>query len=155
MNQEKSPVRVLTVGMTPAPGGVENFLMAYCSRIDPNRVQFDFLTRYENAAYPEGRNALGKTYVIPRRSEDPVKYYREIRAFFEAHAREYDVIWDDECMFNDMTPLKLAAEYGIPVRIAHSHNPQNTDPSLAGKARGTLHRAQRRTLARYANVLWA
>ena len=155
MNQEKTPVRVLTVGMTPAPGGVENFLMAYCSRIDPNRVQFDFLTRYENAAYPEGRNALGKTYVIPRRSEDPVKYYREIRAFFEAHAREYDVIWDNECMFNDMTPLKLAAEYGIPVRIAHSHNPQNTDPSLAGKARGTLHRAQRRTLARYANVLWA
>ena len=152
---KQAPVRVLVVGMTATAGGVENFLMAYCSRIDPARVRFDFLTRYEDAAYPERRNALGKTYIIPRRSEDPVRYYREIRAFFEQHAKEYDVIWDNECMFNDMTPLKLAAEYGIPVRIAHSHNPQNTDPSLAGKGRGALHRVQRRTLARYANVLWA
>lgn len=153
--EPRKPIRVLTVGMTSTAGGVENFLMTYCGRIDNARVRFDFLSRYEDAAYPDKRREIGKTYVIPRRSEDPVKYYREIRAFFEAHAREYDVIWDNECMFNDMTPLKLAAEYGIPVRIAHSHTPQNMDPSLAGKARGTLHRAQRRSLARYANVLWA
>jgi len=151
----QAPIRVLTVGMTSTAGGVENFLMAYCGRIDKSRVRFDFLTRYEQAAYPEKRREIGNTYVIPRRSDDPMKYYREIRAFFDQHAKEYDVIWDNECMFNDMTPLKLAAEYGIPVRIAHSHTPQNTDPSLAGKARGTLHRAQRRSLARYANVLWA
>ena len=150
MNQ---PLRVLVVGMTNTAGGVENFLMAYCGRIDPKRVRFDFLTRYENAAYPAGRNAIGRTFVIPLRSEGPAKYYRAIRAFFDQHAGEYDVIWDNECMFNDMTPLKLAAEYGIPVRIAHSHNPQNSDPSLAGKGRGALHRAQRRSLARYANVL--
>lgn len=155
MNPERKPVRVLTVGMTATSGGVENFLMSYCAHIDPSRIRFDFLTRYEDAAYPEQRDRLGKTYVIHRRSEDPVKYYREIRAFFETHAKDYDVIWDNECMFNDLTPMKLAAEYGIPVRIAHSHNPQNMDPSLAGKARGTLHRVQRRTLARYANVLWA
>ena len=149
------PINVLVVGMTDTAGGVENFLMACCGRIDPSRVRFDFLTRYENAAYPERRRAIGRTFVIPQRSEDPVRYYREIRSFFEQHAKEYDVIWDNECMFNDMTPLQLAAEYGIPVRIAHSHNPQNTDPSLAGKGRGALHRVQRRTLARYANVLWA
>ena len=58
MNQEQAPVRVLTVGMTATPGGVENFLMAYCGRIDPSRVQFDFLTRYEDAAYAERRKAL-------------------------------------------------------------------------------------------------
>ncbi len=149
------PIRVLVVGMTSTVGGAENFLMAYCGRIDKNRVRFDFLTRYEDAAYPEKRAAIGRTYVIPRRSEGPVKYYREIRAFFEQHAKEYDVIWDNESMFSDMTPLRLAAEYGIPVRIAHSHNPQNMDPSLPGKGRGVLHRIQRRALARSANVLWA
>ena len=155
MEPQTKPIRVLVVGMTRTAGGVENFLMAYCGRIDPKRVKFDFLSRYEDAAYPAQRQAIGRTFVIPRRSEDPVKYYRAIRDFFEQHAKEYDVIWDNECMFNDMTPLKLAAEYGIPVRIAHSHNPQNTDPSLGGKARGTLHRVQRRGLARYANALWA
>ena len=153
--ESRKPVRVLVVGMTSTIGGVENFLMAYCGRIDKKRVRFDFLSRYEDAAYPEKRSEIGQTFVIPRRSEEPVRFYREIRAFFEKHAGDYDVIWDNECLFNDMTPLKLAAEYGIPVRIAHSHNPQNMDPSLAGKGRGVLHRMQRRSMARYANVLWA
>lgn len=149
------PIRVLVVGMTDAAGGVENFLMAYCGRIDPRRVRFDFLTRYEDAVYREQRSEIGKTYVLPMRSKDPVRYYREIRSFFDAHAKEYDIIWDNECMFNDLTPLQLAAEHEIPVRIAHSHNPRNDDPSLAGKGRGILHRGQRRMLSRYANVLWA
>lgn len=150
-----NPIRVLVVGMTSTAGGVENFLMSYLGRIDKRRVQFDFLTRYGDAVYADKRREIGHTYVIPRRSEDPVKYYREIRAFFDQHAKEYDVVWDNECMFNDMTPLQLAAQHEIPVRIAHSHNPQNVDTSLAGKGRGVLHRAQRRSLARYANVLWA
>lgn len=149
------PIRVLVVGMTATVGGIENFLMAYCGRIDKSRVQFDFLTRFADAAYPEKRAAIGSTYVIPCRSEDPVRFYREIRCFFEEHAREYDVIWDNECMFNDMTPLKLASEFGIPVRIAHSHNPQNMDLSLRGRGQEVLHRTQRTALSRWANVLWA
>lgn len=149
------PIRVLTVGMTDTAGGVENFLMTCCGQIDPSRVRFDFLTRYEHAAYPERRRALGQTYHVPMRNGDWRRYRRELRAFFARHAREYDVIWDNECMFNDLLPLRLAAEYGIPVRIAHSHNPQNVDPSLSGKSKGAAHRVQRRTLSRYANVLWA
>lgn len=149
------PIRVLVVGMTATVGGIENFLMTYCSRIDRSRVQFDFLTRFEDAAYPEKRDAIGKTYVIPRRSEDPVRFYREIRRFFREHGSEYDVLWDNECMFNDMTPLKLAAEAGIPVRIAHSHNPQNMDLSLRGRGQEILHRTQRSRLSRFATVIWA
>ncbi len=150
-----APIRVLVVGMTSTAGGVENFLMAYCGRIDKRRVRFDFLTRYPDAVYPEQRDAIGKTYVIPQRHEGPMKFYEAIHAFFEDHAGEYDVIWDNECMFNDMTPLQLAAEYGIPVRIAHSHNPQNQDVSARGRAMELLHRMQRRTMVWYANVLWA
>ena len=149
------PIRVLVVGMTATVGGIENFLMAYCGRIDKRRVQFDFLTRFADAAYPEKREAIGRTYVIPCRSEDPVRFYQEIRRFFEEHGREYDVIWDNECMFNDMTPLKLAREFGIPLRIAHSHNTQNMDLSLRGRGQEVLHRTQRTALSRWANVLWA
>lgn len=149
------PLRVLVVGMTSTVGGIENFLMAYCGRIDRERIRFDFLTRFDDAAYPQQRAAIGRTYTVTRRSKDPMKYYQEIRAFFEQHGREYDVIWDNECMFNDMTPLKLAAEHGIPVRIAHSHNPQNMDPTVRGRGQELLHRLQRRRLGRWANVLWA
>ena len=150
-----APIRVLVVGMTATVGGIENFLMAYCGRMDKARVRFDFLTRFADAAYPEKRETIGKTYVIPRRSEDPVGFYEQIHAFFAAHAGEYDVIWDNECMFNDMTPLQLAAEYGIPVRIAHSHNPKNMNVTPRGRAMELLHRTQRRMLGWYANNLWA
>ena len=149
------PIRVLVVGMTDTVGGIENFLMSYLEHMDPSRIRFDFLTRFAGAVYPERRAAIGQTFVVPKRSESPVRYYREIRAFFARHAREYDVIWDNECMFNDMTPLKLAAKYGIPVRIAHSHNPQNMDVSLKGRLQELLHRIHRRRMGRYANVLWA
>ncbi len=149
------PIRVLVVGMTSTVGGIENFLMTYCSRMDRSRVQFDFLTRFEDAAYPEQRDAIGRTYVIPRRSEDPVRFYQEIRSFFREHGGEYDVLWDNECMFNDMTPLQLAREAGIPVRIAHSHNPQNMNVTLRGRGMEVLHRTQRRSLSRYATALWA
>ncbi len=149
------PIRVLVVGMTATVGGIENFLMTYCSRIDRRRVQFDFLTRFADAAYPEKRAEIGSTYVIPRRSEDPVRFYEEIRRFFREHGGEYDVLWDNECMFNDMTPLQLATEAGIPVRIAHSHNPQNMDVSLRGRGQEILHRTQRSRLSRYATALWA
>ena len=44
MNPEsRKPIRVLTVGMTSSEGGVENFLMSYCGRIDKSRIRFDFL----------------------------------------------------------------------------------------------------------------
>lgn len=84
-----------------------------------------------------------------------MRYYREINDFFREHGHEYDIIWDNECMFNDMTPLKKAAEVGIPVRIAHCHNPQNMDKSVIGHVLGFLHRVNHHSLSRYANVLWA
>lgn len=84
-----------------------------------------------------------------------MRYYREINDFFREHGHEYDIIWDNECMFNDMTPLKKAAEVGIPVRIAHCHNPQNMDKSAIGHVQGLLHRVNHHSLSRYANVLWA
>lgn len=149
------PIRVLVVGMTETVGGIENFLMAYCRHIDKKRVQFDFLSRFSPIAYQEEAREVGQLYHVCRRSKNAARYYEEIHEFFRLHAKEYDVIWDNECMFNDMTPLKLAQSHGIPVRIAHCHNPQNMDVSAKGRAQELLHRIQRRSISRYANVLWA
>ena len=98
------PIRVLVVGMTATVGGIENFLMTYCGRIDRSRVQFDFLTRFADAAYPEKRDAIGKTYVIPKRSEDPVGFYREIRRFF----RELSALQIKQCSPNQKGNQKSA-----------------------------------------------
>ena len=149
------PLRVLVVGWTATTGGIEHFLMAYCGKINRERVQFDFLCRFSPIACQKEAEKIGKIYTITRRSSDIMRYYREINDFFREHGHEYDIIWDNECMFNDMTPLKKAAEVGIPVRIAHCHNPQNMDKSAIGHVQGFLHRVNHHSLSRYANVLWA
>mgnify|MGYP001060306708 CR=1 FL=1 len=149
------PLRVLVVGWTATTGGIEHFLMAYCGKMNRERVQFDFLCRFSPIACQKEAEKIGKIYTITRRSSDMMRYYREINDFFREHGHEYDIIWDNECMFNDMTPLKKAAEVGIPVRIAHCHNPQNMDKSVIGHVQGFLHRVNHHSLSRYANVLWA
>ena len=149
------PLRVLVVGWTATTGGIEHFLMAYCGKMNRERVQFDFLCRFSPIACQKEAEKIGKIYTITRRSSDVMRYYREINDFFREHGHEYDIIWDNECMFNDMTPLKKAAEVGIPVRIAHCHNPQNMDKSVIGHVQGFLHRVNHHSLSRYANVLWA
>jgi len=147
---------VLVVGMTNKVGGLENFVLQYCRRMTAENVRFDFLSRFPDCVYADRIAQMGgKLYTVTRRSRNPFRFYREIRAFFAAHGREYDVVWDNETMMNDMTPLRLAAKAGVPVRIYHSHNAANMDPSLKGRAQELLHRLHRRGLPRYATALWA
>ena len=38
-------VRILHIGMSNNPGGVENFIMNIYRKIDRSKIQFDFLCR--------------------------------------------------------------------------------------------------------------
>ncbi|MEN6418627.1 MAG: glycosyltransferase family 1 protein [Clostridiaceae bacterium] len=149
-------IRVLVAGMTGTVGGLENFIMNYYRQVDKELFQFDFLCRFPRCAYQEEieRNG-GRFFSVTRRSKNPFRYYREIHTFFRKHGHEYDVFWDNECMFNDVTPLQLARREGIPVRIAHSHNAGNMDTSPKGRLQGFLHRLQKWQVVRCATDLWA
>lgn len=149
-------IRVLVAGMTETIGGLENFIMNYYRHFDQEQFRFDFLCRFPRCAYQEEVEKNGsRVYCVTRRSKNPIRYYKEIYTFFRKHGRDYDVFWDNECMFNDVTPLHLAQRSKIPVRIAHSHNAGNMDTSLKGRLQGLLHRLQKRRAARCVTDLWA
>ena len=76
------PLRVLVVGWTATTGGIEHFLMAYCGKMNRERVQFDFLCRFSPIACQKEAEKIGKIYTITRRSSDMMRYYREINDFF-------------------------------------------------------------------------
>ena len=76
------PLRVLVVGWTATTGGIEHFLMAYCGKMNRERVQFDFLCRFSPIACQKEAEKIGKIYTITRRSSDVMRYYREINDFF-------------------------------------------------------------------------
>lgn len=146
-------IKVLVFGMTENPGGVESVIMNYYRHIDRTKIQFDFLCNsYEKVAYEEELLALGgHTFHFPARSKNYPGYRRELTRFFREHASEYAAIWVNICSLANIDYLKLAARYGIPRRIIHSHNSANLDSRL----RGLLHQYNKKQIGRYATDFWA
>lgn len=116
-------IRVLHVFAIMNRGGAESMIMNYYRNIDRSKVQFDFLVhRKQKAAFDEEIQSLGgKIYKFdPINPLTPKKYYDELRLFFENH-QGYSVIHSHINTFSSF-PLKIAKEFNIPCRIAHSHN---------------------------------
>ena len=146
-------IKVLVFGMTETPGGVESVIMNYYRHIDRTRIQFDFLCNsYEKVAYEAELLALGgHTFHFPARSKNYPRYRLELKCFFREHAAEYAVIWVNICSLANIDYLKLAAQYGIPKRIIHSHSSANMD----GRLRGLLHQHNKKQIGRFATDFWA
>ena len=144
--------KVLVFGITDKPGGVESVIMNYYRNIDRNNIQFDFLCNTETIAYEDEIKSLGgKIYKITARSQNRIRYKKDMCNFFEAHSSEYESIWVNVCSLANIDYLKYAKKYGIKKRIIHAHNSQNMDSFL----RGILHRINKKIVARYATNFWS
>lgn len=121
------PVRILHVVTYMGRGGLETMLMNYYRHIDRNKIQFDFLVhRAFEADYDKEIESLGgRIYRLPRLNPFRKEYLNTLDAFFEEHKEEYRIVHSHlDCMAG--VPLKYAKKNGIPVRIAHAHNSNQT-----------------------------
>lgn len=119
-------VRILHVVTYMGRGGLETMLMNYYRNIDRDKIQFDFLThRCFEADYDKEIEALGgKIYHLPNLNPFSHKYLKALDHFFKEHP-EYKIIHSHlDCMAG--IPLKYAKKNGVPVRIAHAHNSNQT-----------------------------
>ena len=143
-------IRVLHIVTHMNRGGLETMIMNYYRQIDRSKVQFDFLVHRSNLAdYDEEILAMGgKIYRLsPLNPLDP-RYLRSLDAFFAEH-KEYRVVHSHlDCMAG--IPLKYAKKHGVPVRIAHSHNSNQTKD-----AKYILKLFYKRNIVKYANRLFA
>ena len=151
-NAEKDrPRRVLVFGITDKSGGVESVIMNYYRNIDREKLQFDFLCNTEKVAYEDEIKSLGgKIYKIPARSKNLASYYKNLKAFFKEHAKDYDIFWMNVCSLANIDYLKFAKRYGISRRIIHSHNSKNMDSEI----RGLIHKINRINIDDYATDFW-
>lgn len=144
-------MKVLVVGMTKNPGGIETVVMSYVRNADPERVQFDFLSASPYIAYEDELRERGSRIAhVPLRHEHPIIFRNELKRFMEAHANEYDAIWVHLCSLVNIDFLKYAYSYGIPKRIIHCHNSQN----MWGGVRSVIHTFHRRQITKYATDYW-
>lgn len=117
------PIRVLHVVTHMNRGGLETMIMNYYRYIDRTKIQFDFLTHRDGKKdYDDEIQKLGgKIYHLPPLNPlDKKGYLKKLDDFFREHT-EYKIVHSHlDCM--SAYPLRAAKKYGVPVRIAHSHN---------------------------------
>lgn len=148
--------KILVCGMSSGIGGVECFLMNYYRNINRQKVQFDFLCNVEKCAFEEEIYQLGgKVYHVCARSKNLFQFYKDMNDFFLNHAKDYDGIWVNKCMLNNIEYLTYAKKYNIPNRIIHAHNSNNMEQGIKGKLQGALHYFHRQNISRYATEFWA
>lgn len=142
--------RVLVIGMTDNPGGIESVIMSYYRVIDKTQMQFDFLVNTPIIAYEDEIAASGgRVFHVPARHKSLSAFYRALTTFFEQHADEFHVIWLNANSLANISYLAFAKRYHIPKRIIHCHN--GGEKAL----RNVLHTLNRQRVRRYATDYWS
>ena len=108
-------------------GGIQTFILNNIEHIHKTKVQIDFLILDDGNVYEtetnlklQGYNVYKLEGVWLRKPTDYFNYFKKIDEFFLNH-HDYKVVHLHSSSKNFYV-LKSAKKYGIPVRIAHSHN---------------------------------
>lgn len=116
-------IRILHIIGSLNMGGIQTFLMSIYRNIDREKIQFDFLVgSKEPGDFNEEIKKLGgRIYSITPRKEGIKKNHMSLCNFFKEH-NEYKIVHQHVSSLSNITPLKIAKKYGVPIRIVHSHN---------------------------------
>ncbi|UMB55460.1 glycosyltransferase family 1 protein [Lutibacter sp. A64] len=115
-------IRVLQVFTIMNRGGAESMIMNYYRNIDRTKVQFDFLVhRIERGAFDDEIESLGGNIfrMLPITLKGLKVYQNELELFFKKH-NEYTIVHSHLNALSKYV-LRMAMEFGINTRIAHSH----------------------------------
>ena len=146
-----APVRILHVVGALNRGGVETWLMHVLRHIDRDRFHFDFLSHTtQPAAYDDEVRALGARIIPCLSPAQPLQYGRSFKRILREHG-PYDVLHSHVHHFSGYT-LRLAAQAGVPARIAHSHSDTVVAESAASPARRVYLALMERWVHKYATV---
>lgn len=116
-----NPIRILHVVVNMNRGGAESLIMNLYRKMDRTKIQFDFLTCKKGLFDKEIVKMGGRIFQIPYITEAGHKgYLRALDIFFAAHSN-YKVIHSHMDKMSGLV-LQRAQKFGIPFRVAHSHN---------------------------------
>ena len=145
--------RILIWGMTSNWGGIESVLYNYVVNTDTTKAKYDFITTFPTIPYEKELNHFGsKIYHLPNRKSDFFNYKKELLEFMERHAKEYDAVWLNDCMFGNIDIIKMAKKFGIKKRIVHAHNANSLG---GGISRLIRHKINVLTIPFFATDYWA
>lgn len=117
-SSEKIRILHAVYGMNRA--GIETWLMHVLRKIDRERFHMDFLVHSsEPSDFDEEIRSLGSSVIPCARPFEVWKHPRQLRLVLQEHG-PYQVFHSHVSYHGYL--MQLARRFGVPVRIAHSHN---------------------------------
>lgn len=146
--------RVLIVGMSPEPGGIETFLLAVFQRFDKKLMRFDVLTACPRCAYEAELKKMGvRVFHTARRGKRPIQSFLDKRRFFMKRGYLYDVVWLHLSSASDLSAISLAKRYTNARIVCHSHSVSfESKGGLVRAAHQVLHRMNQKKLTELCDV---
>lgn len=144
--------KILVVGMADNLGGVENVIINFYRRFDRKIFHFCFLINTEDIPFStEILKNDDEIYKIPKRSKNPILYYKKLNHFFKKRHDEFDAIWCNMCDLVNIDYLEFAKKYNIKTRIIHAHTSKNMGKSY----RNLFHYLHKIRIMKLATDFWA
>lgn len=123
--------KILIVGMTDFPGGLERYIYNYCNVIDRTKYHIYILNECDGKiAYEEQLNQLGATIVkVIRRKANCINHYFGLIKLFKQY--KFDVVYYNTLDLANVDVLMLAPFFNRAViRMVHAHNSQGAAKGL-------------------------
>lgn len=130
-------------------GGVETWLMHVLRHIDRESYQMDFLVQSEvSCVYDEEIRSLGSRIISCLGHKRPWVFARNFARALRENG-PYDVVHSHVHHYSGFV-LYLAFQYGIPLRIAHSHSDTRAHETQKGLLRQIYLQVMKALIHRYA-----
>lgn len=149
------PKRILIGGFSDKQkqGGLETYVMSLYRHFDREKIQLDFIdTNKKRMAHAAEIHEMGgRIYRIPIVRDGVIAHYQGLHSVYTAN---HYIGASYQCNVKLKNPdfFKYAWKYHVPLRMIHSHNSTEDDPSLINRLREQYTDNQ---LSRYVNTFFA
>lgn len=115
--------KILVWGLSNNKAGTEAVINNYV--LLSEGISFDFLCYEAPVRYQEMfNNRSNKYFLFPKKSRNPVSYYKKLHSFMRQRSKEYRALWMNINDAANVDTIIWAKRYGIPKRVIHIHNSQ-------------------------------
>ena len=133
-------MRILQIGVSFLPGGIESFVMNYYRILKPFGIQYDFVCMYEHLAYEDEIKKMGgNIFYLPDIKKNAVGFI--IKLYKLLCKNHYQTVHINMLSAANILPLVVCKICGEKTIIAHSHNSKTE-----GLTREILHKMNRRLI---------
>lgn len=114
-------IKVLQVGLSSYPGGVENAIMNYFRFSDREKIHYDFLCTENSLAYSdEIEKSGGRIFYVPSLKKDIGAFKKKFSELLRAE--KYDVVHINMLSAANIFPVVYAHRNHVKKIIVHAHN---------------------------------